>query len=312
MEFPGVVYGDIRVPKLSRFYASTDGYAYNHSTEATGFGLKEESALTIKPQTVDDSNKRKIVNSDDVEFNAKLMQTNMEAIQSVFNLSRNYHNLFIPSTYGDFFSFIANSSSPATPNGSNLVGLHWKLNITKDARNLECKWVTRLFKNETVWLFEHMASISAPTATTGSAIGLNGGLVYNRDNYRESNFTDIQMNDISIGVFSDASLTIESSGFINNRNMELMQFINVTAEATLGQSASRELQASITNRNRDSKMVMFTPFGEQFRMLNGAVTNTSEFMHSDKEAHIKLTAGGEIARTLVSFSGQNMIMDFAG
>lgn len=311
-EFVGRRYQNVRVAKFLRPIVAVSGFAYDHATESSTLGLREEATLTIKQGGPIDSNERPVAYWDEVEFNANLLQTGLGNIETIFNLARNPHQLWIPSAHGDFFSLVDNTADADDPNGTSLVGLHWKYTHNRDDRRLECTWKTRLFPAETVYLYNNMAALFGTAASGGSAVGINSGLQYNWDDVKPSNFTDIKVDDISIGAFGNSSFEMESSGWMTNREQEIMQFVTIKAEIECGQSAADELKAAISKRNYDGNIKFYTPDGLVFECTNGAAVIAPEFTHSDKEASLKLMVSGQVPHTLITFGADTMVFDFAG
>lgn len=311
-EFVGRRYGNVRVAKFLRPIATVAGFPINHATESTRLGLREEAALTIKQGGPMDSNERPVAYWDEAEFTAKLLQTGLDNIETIFNLARNPHQLFIPTAHPDFFSFVDNTATAESPNGTSLMGLHWKYSHDRDDRNLECTWRTRLFPNETEYLYNNLSAYFGNAASGGSAVGINEGLAYNWDDVNPSSFTDITVDGISIGALGASKFEMESKGWMTIREQEIMQFITIKAEIECGQSAADELKAAISKRNYDGNYKFYCPDGTIFELTNGAGVGSPEFNHTDKEASLKISVSGEVPITQISFAGNTMLFDFAG
>lgn len=299
----GTVDGNIRVPKWTDIYASLDTFTYDHATEATAFGLREDGILTIKPHNRFDHNDRFIRNADDVEFKADLMQTGLGALETMIKLSRRKHQLFLASANGDYFNFTKNTGSATSPTGSALLGVKWKASIEKDTRKIEATWHGRLFKKETVWLYANMGTIGGSTGSGAGSVGLSAQS-YARLGFRESNFIDVLIGGTSVGNFGDAKIEWETkSMFTDHRNREMCGFLACKAEVTMGQSASAELTDLLSHAELDSNIQFLTPAGETFNFNSGAMTTSPEFTHSDKEANIKVMMQGEVPVTKITFPG---------
>lgn len=290
--FAGEVPSNIRYARWDQISWANLGFAFAHASEAGVLGLREGFKLNAKSAGPKDFANRDMLNVIDVEMEGDLFDSRISTLKTVYLLSKGPFHMRLKTQSVEYLNFVKNTSTVASPNGSNNVGWAWKLSIEQDSRKLNVKPVTSLFDTEWGWLVDNFGSASSG-GTSGSGLGTTT-MLYERDKFVRSNILDWKINGFSVGIFEDAKLEMESTGRKTQRKIPYMQNADTKGEITIAQSAATELKAMKDAANADWTHEIFTAYDETFKFTTGAVATGFDFTNTDKDRTAKLMIGGTI------------------
>lgn len=286
-------YNNVKDYRLSEIIYATDGFAFNHATEAGNIGLRTSGKLTRKPVGPTDAAKRPIVDQVEVNIEATGLQTGLLNLKNAVYLCSHYHQLRVKDSAGRYFNFVDFAGTFGTPTGSTLLGLDFEWVLGQSERTQKYMWKANMAN--TVWDY---ILTNSTAAASGGASGTSGGLTasaYARSAYKRSNIKDITIDGISIGVKKDFKLTLKSQAVNNDEwNRPLSRAIMCEMEVIMLQTDKDDLLGvSTTAEQLDKAIVITTAEDETITFAAGALGVYGETESGDENAFTKLTFAGE-------------------
>jgi hypothetical protein len=288
--FQGISGPNTRTARWTEVKYAGPGGAIGHATESGDIGLREDFTLAFKPNSTKSHDARNHIESYDVTATGKGLNTSMAALLNAYLLSKTVHQCRFKNANGEYYSFVDNGGTMATPTGSCKLGLTWKFRIDDKQRSLEYKWTGLLSDTEYEWIFTNVA-VATTGSSAGSALGLTAS-AYAPDQHIRGNFRSITVNGVNVGLFKDPSFELESTGQPDHLKRLVGDKIKVKVEFTMRQAKKEDALAGSSANSNDWDLVLTTWNDETIEITGPLIT--SEFQGSDKEFYIKCLSEAEV------------------
>lgn len=290
--FQGTVYTNVQNYRIAELLYATDGFAFNHATEAGTIGLRKNTKLTRKVSGPVDAAGRPIVDRVECTIEGEGLQTGLLNLKNARTLSSAFHQLRVKDDSGKYFNFVSFAGTFGTPTGSQLVGLNFEFMLSTSERTLKYTWETAMANTQWDWILTN--STGAQTGGTG---GTSGGLTasaYSRANYKRSNIKSVTCDGVNIGVFKDFKLTLKSDATNrDNWNRPINRQMTAEMEVVMLQTSKDDLLGvSTTAEQLDKAWVVTTAEDEVITFDTGALGVYGESEAGDENAFTKLSLKG--------------------
>lgn len=290
--FQGEVPSAIRYARWDQISWANRGFAFAHASEAGVLPLREGWKFNAKSSGPKDFANRPELNAIDIEMEGALFDSRISTLKTVYLLSKGPFHMRLKTQSAEYLNFVKNTSTVASPNGTNDVGWSWKQEINMDTRKLNLKVSTQVFDTEWGYLVDQFGSASSG-GTSGSGLGTTT-MAYDRTKFVRSNILTWSVNGFQIGIFEDAKLEMESSGRKTNRKIPFMQNVDVKGEISFSQTSYVELKAMKDAGISDWTHIIGTAYDETYQFTTGAVGSEFDFSNDDKDRLGKLSISGTI------------------
>lgn len=224
MGFPGYKAVNVFPARLKEIFIVTKGFPKTNAEdtfESMKVPLRQEAEITATHNAHKDVARRAMPDSYKIDGKILIYDNRVVMLQNLMKLSREEVQVFALDRAGQYINFTYNAGSDASPSGSDLLSLGWKLHISEKDRNIEAILMGQLTAGsagqdgEMGWLLKN-----ADAYETGGSGGTTNDLAdvaYARSSYVPAGWKYAQWSGNKLGHFEDLILEIESEGTALNK-----------------------------------------------------------------------------------------------
>lgn len=292
------------ISEVIKFEYCREGFEWDHATEGGDFGEHEPIRLEFGDSVIETGTKREFYNIAHVTAEIPLIENSVQRLKTVASLCLAPHNLRGYFADGRIFHFFKNSAAAGlTPTGTAMVGATFEYTIDRETQKILYKAETDVYREELVYAGTIMGTATATGQVSGSAIPMDA-MAYNRDHHFGGGIRDIQIADVSLGIWGDPSFKIYSMPHPkrDQRGRPVRQWIMFEGTMYGHADDATMYNASFTRAFKDEKFEIIMDDGRTVQCDANVLSIIPKYLAGDDEGWIEYRLRGRVPHNSACFT----------